>query len=72
MFYSIGPSTEMHFGHHNRGKQVIGNTKRDIVLLFANILQKSWFKIKKKKILNGISAYFNPSELIAILGPSGM
>ena len=24
-----------------------------------------------KKILDGISAYFNPSELIAIMGPSG-
>ena len=27
---------------------------------------------KTKRILNGISAYFNPGELIAILGPSGM
>jgi len=27
--------------------------------------------VKKKKILNGISAYFNPNELIAIMGPSG-
>lgn len=26
---------------------------------------------KKKKILSGISAYFNPMELIAIMGPSG-
>ena len=25
----------------------------------------------KKKILKGISAYFNPKELIAIMGPSG-
>ena len=26
---------------------------------------------RKKKILSGISAYFNPNELIAIMGPSG-
>ena len=33
--------------------------------------QKSFLGTKTKKILNGISAYFNPSELIAIMGPSG-
>ena len=29
------------------------------------------FGAKTKRILNGISAYFNPGELIAIMGPSG-
>ena len=27
-------------------------------------------KILKKKVLNGILAYFNPGEMIAIIGPS--
>lgn len=27
---------------------------------------------KKKEILKGISAYFNPGEMVAIMGPSGI
>ena len=38
----------------------------------ALLFQKSAFRAKTKKILDGISAYFNPSELIAIMGPSGI
>ena len=26
---------------------------------------------KKKEIISGISAYFNPGELVAVMGPSG-
>lgn len=26
----------------------------------------------KKEIIRGISAYFNPGELVAVMGPSGM
>ena len=29
------------------------------------------FKGETKRILKGISAYFNPGELIAVMGPSG-
>lgn len=28
-------------------------------------------KKKEKEIIRGVSAYFNPGELVAILGPSG-
>lgn len=28
-------------------------------------------KERKKTILNGITTYFNPGELVAIMGPSG-
>lgn len=34
--------------------------------------QKRFLGTKKKIILNGITAYFNPGELIAIMGPSGI
>ena len=37
----------------------------------VSMKKKMTFKGKTKKILNGISAYFNPGELIAIMGPSG-
>lgn len=26
---------------------------------------------KKKEIISGVSAYFNPGELVAVMGPSG-
>ena len=34
--------------------------------------QKRLLGTKKKRILNGVSVYFNPGELIAIMGPSGI
>ena len=34
-------------------------------------MKKMSFNGKTKKILSGISAYFNPGELVAIMGPSG-
>ena len=37
------------------------------------VYSQKWFLSKqKKKILNGISAYFNPGEMVAIMGPSGL
>ena len=38
---------------------------------FIDVTQKLNLVTKRKNILNGISAYFNPRELIAIMGPSG-
>ena len=37
--------------------------------LFSKLCQSS--NNKKKQIINGISACFNPGQLIAIMGPSG-
>ena len=34
-------------------------------------LMKKVFRTKRKKILKGISVYFNPGEMIGIMGPSG-
>ena len=40
---------------------------------FKKILKKKFSKSnKKKEILKGISAYFNPGEMVAIMGPSGI
>ena len=37
--------------------------------MFSKLCQSS--DNKKKQIINGISTYFNPGQLIAIMGPSG-
>lgn len=37
----------------------------------ANVPFISNQKKKEKEIIRGVSAYFNPGELVAILGPSG-
>lgn len=34
-------------------------------------LMKKVFRTKRKKILKGISVYFNPGEMVGIMGPSG-
>ena len=34
-------------------------------------ITKKVFKTKRKKILKGLSVYFNPGEMIGIMGPSG-
>ena len=40
---------------------------------FKKFLKKKLSKPdKKKEILKGISAYFNPGEMVAIMGPSGI
>ena len=41
------------------------------IILMLHIIQELLLRTHKKKILKGISAYFNPNELIAIMGPSG-
>ena len=39
--------------------------------MLVSFIQHSILKTKKKNILNGISIYFNPGELNAIMGVSG-
>ena len=34
-------------------------------------VMKTIFRTKRKKILKGLSVYFNPGEMIGIMGPSG-
>lgn len=48
----------------------ISSAKCIVVVIFTD-MQGVLFGTHRKKILKGISAYFNPKELIAIMGPSG-
>ena len=72
----------MQRGHKTRNKLVSMQrscvNKTNLISLIHNKkshflppIQGTVFGIKRKRILKGISAYFNPKELIAIMGPSG-
>ncbi len=60
------------FSQNIRQFQEMHNEQKKPRKRFKHHLHASHRKEQMKTILNGITTYFNPGELVAIMGPSGI